>query len=108
MRLTGQPLREDHVRIGILIGTLTAALLATVVLRLRNRTYRRIAEEEPAMPTTTVSPTSTSRKTETETPPHPGSDIQQQAQQNSVGQSEYRADHRAPQSGATTVVLVNG
>jgi NhaA family Na+:H+ antiporter len=46
LAFTGQPLREDHVRIGILIGTLTAALLATVVLRLRNRTYRRIAEKE--------------------------------------------------------------
>ncbi|MFI6310010.1 Na+/H+ antiporter NhaA [Nocardia fusca] len=46
LAFTGQPLREDHVRIGILIGTLTAALLATIVLRLRNRTYRRIAEKE--------------------------------------------------------------
>jgi NhaA family Na+:H+ antiporter len=41
-----QPLREDHVRIGVLVGTLTAALLATIVLRLRNRVYRRIAEKE--------------------------------------------------------------
>ncbi|WP_280240732.1 Na+/H+ antiporter NhaA [Nocardia abscessus] len=41
-----EPLREDHVRIGVLIGTLTAALLAAVVLRLRNRAYRRIAEAE--------------------------------------------------------------
>lgn len=41
-----QPRWEDHVRIGVLIGTLTAALLATIVLRLRNRVYRRIAEEE--------------------------------------------------------------
>ncbi|WP_063050797.1 Na+/H+ antiporter NhaA [Nocardia arthritidis] len=41
-----EPLREDYVRIGVLIGTLTAALLAAVVLRLRNRTYRRIAEAE--------------------------------------------------------------
>ncbi|MEV0367330.1 Na+/H+ antiporter NhaA [Nocardia fusca] len=41
-----QPLREDHVRIGILVGTLSAALLATILLRLRNRAYRRIAEEE--------------------------------------------------------------
>jgi len=37
---------EDHVRIGVLVGTLTAALLATIVLRLRNRVYRRIAEDE--------------------------------------------------------------
>nr|WP_324199106.1 Na+/H+ antiporter NhaA [Nocardia amamiensis] len=40
------PLREDHVRIGVLIGTLSAAFLAAVVLRLRNRTYRRIAEAD--------------------------------------------------------------
>jgi len=36
----------DHAKVGILTGTLTAALVATVVLRLRNRRYRRIAEEE--------------------------------------------------------------
>ena len=36
----------DHAKVGILAGTLLAALLATVVLRLRNRRYRRIAEEE--------------------------------------------------------------
>uniref|UniRef100_UPI002457C7D4 Na+/H+ antiporter NhaA n=1 Tax=Nocardia abscessus TaxID=120957 RepID=UPI002457C7D4 len=46
LAFAGEPLREDHVRIGVLIGTLTAALLAAVVLRLRNRTYRRIAEAE--------------------------------------------------------------
>jgi Na+:H+ antiporter, NhaA family len=36
----------DHAKIGILTGTLLAALLATVVLRVRNRRYRRIAEQE--------------------------------------------------------------
>ena len=36
----------DHAKVGILTGTLVAALLATVVLRLRNRRYRRIAAEE--------------------------------------------------------------
>jgi NhaA family Na+:H+ antiporter len=36
----------DHAKVGILAGTLIAALLATVVLRLRNRRYRRIAAEE--------------------------------------------------------------
>lgn len=41
-----RPQLEDHVRIGILVGTLTAAFLAAIVLRLRNRVYRRIAEEE--------------------------------------------------------------
>jgi NhaA family Na+:H+ antiporter len=38
--------RYDHAKVGILVGTLAAALLATVVLRLRNRRYRRIAEAE--------------------------------------------------------------
>lgn len=46
LAFAGQSRWEDHVRIGVLIGTLTAAVLATVVLRLRNRVYRRIAEEE--------------------------------------------------------------
>jgi Na+:H+ antiporter, NhaA family len=40
--------RDEHVKVGVLVGTLAAALLATVVLRLRNRRYRRIAEQEQA------------------------------------------------------------
>jgi NhaA family Na+:H+ antiporter len=36
-------LRDEHVKIGVLTGTLLAALLATVLLRLRDRRYRRIA-----------------------------------------------------------------
>src|SRR3954466_164747 len=39
-------LRDEHVKVGVLVGTVTAALLATVVLRLRNRRYRRISEAE--------------------------------------------------------------
>jgi Na+:H+ antiporter, NhaA family len=38
--------RDDHVKVGVLVGTLTAALLAGVLLRLRNRRYRRIEAEE--------------------------------------------------------------
>jgi NhaA family Na+:H+ antiporter len=38
----------DHAKVGILSGTLLAALLATVVLRLRNRRYKRIYEDERA------------------------------------------------------------
>ena len=38
--------RDDHVKVAVLVGSLAAALLATVVLRLRNRVYRRICEEE--------------------------------------------------------------
>jgi NhaA family Na+:H+ antiporter len=37
---------EEHVKVGVLVGSLTAALLASVVLRLRNRVYRRIRELE--------------------------------------------------------------
>jgi NhaA family Na+:H+ antiporter len=36
----------DHAKVGILAGTLAAALFATVVLRLRNRRYKRMYEEE--------------------------------------------------------------
>ena len=38
--------RDEHVKIGVLAGSLLAALLATVVLRTRNRHYRRIRAEE--------------------------------------------------------------
>jgi NhaA family Na+:H+ antiporter len=38
--------RDDHVKIGVLLGSLLSALLATVVLRIRNRYYRRIREVE--------------------------------------------------------------
>ncbi|AEV84668.1 sodium:proton antiporter [Actinoplanes sp. SE50] len=36
----------EHARIGILAGSVTAALLASVVLRLRNRHYRRLCAAE--------------------------------------------------------------
>jgi NhaA family Na+:H+ antiporter len=36
----------DRVKVAVLLGSLTAAVLATVVLRLRNRTYRRLYEAE--------------------------------------------------------------
>ncbi|MEU4834590.1 Na+/H+ antiporter NhaA [Streptosporangium sp. NPDC023615] len=38
--------RDDHVKVAVLAGSLTAALLAAVILRLRNRVYRRIHEAE--------------------------------------------------------------
>jgi NhaA family Na+:H+ antiporter len=34
--------QDDHVKVAVLLGSLIAALLAAVVLRLRNRTYRHI------------------------------------------------------------------
>jgi NhaA family Na+:H+ antiporter len=38
--------RDDHVKVGVLVGSIVAALLATVVLRLRDRAYRRLGESE--------------------------------------------------------------
>lgn len=38
--------RDEHVKVGVLTGSLLAALCATVVLRLRNRVYRRLCEME--------------------------------------------------------------
>jgi NhaA family Na+:H+ antiporter len=38
--------RYDHAKVGILAGSVAAALFATVLLRLRNRRYRRMVEEE--------------------------------------------------------------
>ena len=38
--------RDDHVKVGVLVGSLVATALATVVLRGRNRVYRRICELE--------------------------------------------------------------
>ncbi|MGX6607053.1 Na+/H+ antiporter NhaA [Micromonosporaceae bacterium Da 78-11] len=38
--------QDDRVKAAVLAGSLVAALLAAVILRLRNRTYRRIHEEE--------------------------------------------------------------
>ena len=37
---------DDHVKLGVLAGSLLSALLATVVLRTRNRAYRRKCEAE--------------------------------------------------------------
>jgi NhaA family Na+:H+ antiporter len=38
--------RTDHVRIAVLLGSLLAAALASVVLRIRNRRYRRLRAAE--------------------------------------------------------------
>ena len=37
---------DDHVKVAVLVGSLVAALLATAVLRARNRVYRRLCELE--------------------------------------------------------------
>ena len=41
----GSP-RDEHVKLAVLVGSLTSALLATIVLRTRNRVYRRLRELE--------------------------------------------------------------
>ena len=38
--------RDDHVKVAVLTGSLTAALLAAIILRRRDRAYRRIREAE--------------------------------------------------------------
>ena len=38
--------RDEHVKVAVLAGSLLAAVLAAVVLRARNRTYRRLHEAE--------------------------------------------------------------
>jgi Na+:H+ antiporter, NhaA family len=40
----GGSVRDEHVKVGVLVGTLTAALLASVLLRMRNRRYRSLVE----------------------------------------------------------------
>lgn len=40
--------RDDHVKVGVLLGSLISALLATVVLRVRNGHYRRLYAAEQA------------------------------------------------------------
>ena len=38
--------RDDHVKVAVLTGSMAAAVLASALLRSRNRAYRRIEEEE--------------------------------------------------------------
>jgi NhaA family Na+:H+ antiporter len=42
------PARQDLVKVAVLTGSLLAALLAAVVLRIRNRHYRQVFELETA------------------------------------------------------------
>lgn len=37
---------DNHVKVGVLAGSLLAAMIAAIILRARNRTYRRIQEAE--------------------------------------------------------------
>ena len=38
----------DHAKVGILVGTLASALVAAVLVKSRDRAYRRIVEQEEA------------------------------------------------------------
>ena len=40
--------RDEYVKVGVLVGSVTAALLATLLLRSRNRFYRQVRERETA------------------------------------------------------------
>lgn len=44
---TGSP-HDDHAKVAILAGSVAAAVLAAVVLKARNRHYRRVTWEEQA------------------------------------------------------------
>ncbi|MEU6136708.1 Na+/H+ antiporter NhaA [Nocardioides sp. NPDC047086] len=46
LAFSSDPSAHDHMKVGVLFGSVLAALLATVVLRARNRVYRRIEELE--------------------------------------------------------------
>lgn len=39
-------LRDEHVKIGVLTGSVLSAVIASIILRMRNRTYRRLSLEE--------------------------------------------------------------
>jgi len=39
---------DEHAKVGTLLGSLVSALVAGVVVKARDRTYRRIHEEETA------------------------------------------------------------
>lgn len=49
--------RDEHVKIGVLTGSVIAAVLASTVLMMRNRHYRKVCAEESATRTVTGCPT---------------------------------------------------
>jgi Na+:H+ antiporter, NhaA family len=55
--------QDEDVKVGVLAGTLLAALLATAVLRLRNPRYRLMSQAEEIDTTPTASPTPSSTST---------------------------------------------
>ncbi len=46
----GGSARDDHVKLAVLSGSLIAAVLATIVLRSRNRQYRQVLPDEASSP----------------------------------------------------------
>jgi NhaA family Na+:H+ antiporter len=51
--------RDEHVRVAVLLGSVTAAVPGAVVLGSRNRVYRRLQEATRPTTTSTVPRTST-------------------------------------------------
>jgi NhaA family Na+:H+ antiporter len=49
--------RDAHVKVGVLVGSLIAAALATAVLRTRDHGYRRLSQAEHGEPTGPTGPT---------------------------------------------------
>lgn len=48
LSFAGDPATNDHAKVGILTASLLAALLASIILRVRNKRYRRIEADEAA------------------------------------------------------------
>ncbi|CRK52004.1 Na(+)/H(+) antiporter NhaA 2 [Rhodococcus sp. RD6.2] len=46
LAFAGDETRIDHVKVGVLVGSLASALLATVALRIRNRAHRELYERQ--------------------------------------------------------------
>jgi NhaA family Na+:H+ antiporter len=67
----GSP-RDEHVKLAVLLGSLVAALLASVALRVRNLAYRRIAELESRDDDADGIPDVFERETTTPDPPRAG------------------------------------
>jgi len=40
--------RDEYVKVGVLVGSLSAAIVGSVILRSRNRVYRRVEQRETA------------------------------------------------------------
>ncbi|EME21813.1 Na+/H+ antiporter NhaA [Rhodococcus triatomae] len=46
LAFAGDETRIDHVKVGVLVGSIVSAMLATVALRIRNRAHRELSERQ--------------------------------------------------------------